>query len=429
MNDENAGTSRVDSLEAMPIDAVEKDLRPGVQASTDPVGNSRLRVVEKGGLPAYDVVRAPRLLELSDRTLKLYLDAAGGANDYTVHILVSPSAFHHFGNPLLGYLGHHLIQYTCTVLPQRSLSEEHKSLESVGDVVNSLAAHHPRTGDVLLLVGGGALTDVGGFIASTWRRGGTLKCVTLPTTLISAVDASISPKNAVNVGTRKNQLGTYCPPSSVLIHTDFLSTLNRQALLDGVTEMLKVAIVGDAELFADLESEGRQMIREQFQSERGEQFVWRSAELFLKLRWDERFHGYGRSIRSFGHVFSRELESECAFHISHGEAVAIEIRVALHLATLLGILPSKDCDRILACFDRLDLVGWADFIDCDRIWSENFARMFENGERFEFPVPSSVGCGTYLDRFTHGDLERAIDECRQNLVARTVSTRAPLRPR
>jgi 3-dehydroquinate synthase len=259
-------------------------------------------------------------------------------------------------------------------------------------------------------VGGGVLTDLGGTLAAMYRRG-ELNYVSTPTTLLSAVDASISPKVAVNLDYSKNLLGFFYPPASVLMDTSFFRTTTHDSIIDGVTEMIKVAVIGDSPLFEALESKGSNLIKELFQGDFAASMVESAATLFLQLKWHERSRARNHSIRSFGHIFSRSLETDSGFSLSHGQAVAIEMRIALHLAATLGHLGEADRDRILRCFDCLGLARWADVINCDRIWQTIFDPLERHNETFDFPTPCGIGKPDYLDHFSYADLRSAIKSC------------------
>jgi 3-dehydroquinate synthetase len=399
----------------------------GVRENGDEYGNRCLAVKDlvDGRFVAYDVIMSQDLLNDDNPILEHYLNRAKVDQQNLVHVIFSASAFHNLGSKLRNYLNKHGITHSLISLPKQSISELNKTLKGLEHLALELDRRGVQKGDVLLVVGGGVAMDLAGFHASTWRRGGMLSYVALPTTLTAAIDAALSPKTAINLGNHKNYYGTNCAPTGVLVDNSLFATLNRQAILDGVAEMIKVAVAGDKGLFEILEEDGEQLIRENFQGQEGADVVWRAARLFLQLKWDDRFHHSPTSIRSFGHFFSRELEGISSYQLSHGQSVSIEMRIATHLGASIGQLASGDRDRILSCFDRLSLAQWADSIDCSGIWLQVFAKLAEKDKSFGFPIPVTIGYGGYLEWLGHDDLRRAMNDCRDAANGCVISTRHP----
>lgn len=124
--------------------------------------------------------------------------------------------------------------------------EENKSLEICNQVWEALTTYEVKRNDVLINLGGGVITDMGGFIASLYKRG--IRFIHLPTTLLAMVDASVGGKTAVNFAGFKNQIGVFSAPELVVCDTTFLQTLDDTQLLSGTAEMLKHGLIADAEL-------------------------------------------------------------------------------------------------------------------------------------------------------------------------------------
>ena len=390
-----------------------------VESSRDEFNNPCLYVREDAGFRNYSVTLVTDLLQPTNNVLSRYIRNSCNLDSNRVFVIASPSVWKRFGNEITSSLLFHGVKHQVLHLKPRARSEDHKSLDGLAELATQLQTHSPQGGDLLLVMGGGGLTDVAGFLAATWRRG-QLQYISLPTTLLAAADAALSPKTAVNVGNHKNILGNYYPPSSVLVWPGFLETVNRQSLVDGMAEIVKIAVVADRELFAVVETSGQRMIAEHFQSHEGHQLLWRASELFLRLKWDPKFPRTRNSIRSFGHAFSREAEGRSAYSLSHGEAVSIEMRIAIYLAMLKGILNDLEGKRIMECFDRLGLATWADCLEPNEVWDSVFRRLYETDQEFGFVTVRGIGEGTYLNRFTLDELSEAMVRCKKSANGRVL---------
>ena len=121
--------------------------------------------------------------------------------------------------------------------------EQHKNLQTVQRIWKTLMKHHADRNALLINLGGGVITDLGGFAASTYKRG--IKFINIPTTLLAMVDAAIGGKTGIDFGGAKNQIGTFAEAEDVLVDPVFLSTLPRREILSGMAEMLKYGFIAD----------------------------------------------------------------------------------------------------------------------------------------------------------------------------------------
>ena len=124
--------------------------------------------------------------------------------------------------------------------------EQHKNLQSVQKIWKTLMRHHADRNALLINLGGGVITDLGGFAASTYKRG--IKFINIPTTLLAMVDAAIGGKTGIDFGGVKNQIGIFANPEEVLIDPVFLETLPQRHILSGLAEMLKYGFIADPKL-------------------------------------------------------------------------------------------------------------------------------------------------------------------------------------
>ena len=198
--------------------------------------------------------------------------------------------------------------------------EQSKSIENVMLIWDKLVETRAGRDSLLINLGGGTISDIGGFAASCYKRG--VDFVNVPTTLLAMVDASIGGKNGINFHSYKNQIGLFSEPKSIIINTQFLKTLNERDIKSGIAEMMKYAFVADAS-FLDLDTDNYLDYIEKAATTKDE-----------IVGLDMRESGL-RKILNFGHTVGHALESyyldkdNC---LTHGEAVALGIYSSLYLS-------------------------------------------------------------------------------------------------
>ena len=197
------------------------------------------------------------------------------------------------------------------------LGEQHKSLATVGDLCRGFAKMGLTRNDVVIGVGGGMVTDVAGFAAASYHRG--VPVVHVATTLLGMVDAAIGGKTGVNLPEGKNLVGAFWQPSGVVCDLDALETLPDREIRCGYGEMAKYHfLTGDDLLAMDL-------------TERIARCVAIKAEIVAS---DER-EGGRRALLNYGHTLAHALEVATEHRLAHGEAVAIGLIFAAHLAEIM----------------------------------------------------------------------------------------------
>ncbi len=197
--------------------------------------------------------------------------------------------------------------------------EKNKSLDQVRRVWDFFEENGAGRNSCLVTVGGGMLTDLGGFAACTFKRG--MSFINVPTTLLAMVDASVGGKTGVNYHGLKNEIGVIRQPGRVLIHVPFLNTLDKENFLSGFAEMLKAALIMDKDLWADL-------IKYDLNSKDLEcltPLIWRSVGIKSSIVEIDPEEANERRSLNFGHTIAHSLESfslRAMDHLHHGYAVA-----------------------------------------------------------------------------------------------------------
>mgnify|MGYP003948783589 CR=1 FL=1 len=219
------------------------------------------------------------------------------------------------------------------VLP---LGEENKIIEISYQVMETLSEFRLERTDLIINLGGGVVTDMGGFISSIYKRG--IDFIHIPTTLLGMIDASIGGKNGVNMGAFKNQIGIFRHPISIFIDPYFLNSLPHQELINGYAEMLKHALIFDNSHWLGI----NKMINEGC-SITPELLLQSIAIKTHVVEKDPKEFGL-RKILNFGHTFGHALEGFFMDKtpVSHGHCVALGICAESYLSLKREMIGKKD---------------------------------------------------------------------------------------
>lgn len=223
-----------------------------------------------------------------------------------------------------------------------------KTLPTVENIYRRLIAAGADRATFILGVGGGIVTDVAGFAASTYMRGVPFGFVS--TTLLGQVDASVGGKNGVNVDGYKNMAGTFTQPRFVVCDPALLSTLPDREFRAGLAEAVKAGIIADAELFAVLEGAAYESLRSDGALLRRVIEGAVGVKAFI-VGHDEHETGERRRL-NLGHTLAHAIEKS-SDRMNHGEAVAVGIAFVARAAVRLGLLAGEECRRITGTLERL----------------------------------------------------------------------------
>ena len=199
----------------------------------------------------------------------------------------------------------------------------------------------------VLAVGGGIVTDVAGFAASTFMRG--VEFGFISTSLLGQVDASVGGKNGVNVDGYKNMVGTFTQPRFVVCDVNLLRTLSAREFRTGLAEIIKAGVIGDATLFEMLEQADFSTL--QRDSDTLREMVYRAIKVKADIvERDERESG-DRRLLNLGHTLAHAIEKSSS-KFNHGEAVAVGLAMIADVAAKQGLLAAEDKERILNLLQR-----------------------------------------------------------------------------
>ena len=219
-------------------------------------------------------------------------------------------------------------------------SEAGKSFASYQKVLDWLGAAGFTRNDLIVAVGGGAVTDLSGFVASSWLRG--IDWVAVPTTLAAMVDAAVGGKTGINSEYGKNLIGSFYSPISVLVDLSWLSTLSDRDFAAGLAEVIKCGFIVDTEIVELLKDRNLLEVR----SDRGLtlELIRRSIAVKAKVVSGDFKESYDREILNYGHTLGHAIELHSKYALRHGECVSIGLVFAANLANESGILADQATD-------------------------------------------------------------------------------------
>lgn len=218
-------------------------------------------------------------------------------------------------------------------------SDSNKTLESISHVWKELCNNGGTRHSCLVNLGGGMVTDLGGFAASTFKRG--INFINIPTTLLSMVDASVGGKTGINFNGLKNEIGTFCNANFVLLCTDFLTTLDSANLLSGYAEMLKHGLISNIDMLAGLLNFEVCHIQDKEQRLQLSRMISDSVEVKKNIvEKDPKENGIRKAL-NLGHTFGHAFESWSLKRtpVLHGYAVAWGLVCELYLSHVITGFP------------------------------------------------------------------------------------------
>ena len=215
--------------------------------------------------------------------------------------------------------------------------DDHKTLESLAHVWQEMQRHGASRHSLLVCLGGGMVTDLGGFAASTFKRG--LHLINIPTTLLAMVDASVGGKTGINFGGLKNEVGVFRNASAVILDTTFLQTLDRENILSGYAEMLKHGLINNQEMLDELIA----FDVEQPDLKQLGRMVADSVKVKQRIVLEDPTEKGLRKALNLGHTVGHAFESLALRRqpVLHGYAVAWGVVCELYLSFMKCGFPPK----------------------------------------------------------------------------------------
>ncbi|WP_027136474.1 3-dehydroquinate synthase [Gaetbulibacter saemankumensis] len=225
--------------------------------------------------------------------------------------------------------------------------EINKTIETCTGVWNALSELDADRKSLLINIGGGVITDLGGFVACTFKRG--MAYVNVPTTLLSMVDASVGGKTGVDLGHLKNQIGVISNPDLVLIDTFYLNTVPQNQMRSGLAEMLKHGLISDIAYWNKFQDLSKLKLDDL------DQLIYESVLIKKHVVEVDPFENGLRKTLNYGHTLGHAIES---YYLSnpnrttllHGEAIVIGMILASYLSSKLAGFPMETTNEIKKLF-------------------------------------------------------------------------------
>lgn len=230
-------------------------------------------------------------------------------------------------------------------------AEEGKHIQVAAFCWQVLGQNDFTRSDAIVAVGGGAVTDLAGFVAATWLRG--VKVIHMPTSLLGMVDASVGGKTGINTAEGKNLVGSFHPPAAVLVDLDTLQTLPKNELISGMAEVIKCGFIADPVILDLLENKtdaamdaGSDVVRE---------LIERAISVKANVVSQDLKESGLREILNYGHTLGHAIELVERYSWRHGAAVSVGMMFAAELSRSVGRLSDADADRHRTILESLGL--------------------------------------------------------------------------
>lgn len=299
---------------------------------------------------------------------------------------------------------YHCYEQIRTQLPAHRLiviptGERHKNLDTCKSVWQQMTEAALDRHSVVVAIGGGVVGDLGGFCASTFKRG--IDFVLIPTTLLAMADASIGGKTGIDMGSLKNHLGTFAMPAATWIATSFLLTLPRSEVRSGFAEIIKHTILSDRSLFKAIA--GKPLEQQDWTTLVKKSVAFKTSV----IRKDPRESGL-RKILNYGHTIGHALEGYALLSekpMLHGEAVAAGMVMEAHIAWKKGLLREQEFGEIREFILRI--FGQAE-LPADERWLESIHQDKKNmGNEIRMALPRRIGKAVFDIPVSAGEIRAA----------------------
>lgn len=326
-------------------------------------------------------------------------------------MVIDQTVYGLYRQQIVRYFAHYQIDLTVF---QVSIKEPEKTLRTFEKIVDAFADFGLVRKEPVLVVGGGLTTDVAGFACSAYRR--KTNYIRVPTSLIGLIDASVAIKVAVNHGKLKNRLGAYHASQKVILDFSFLGTLPIDQIRNGMAELIKIAVVGNQEIFELLEEHGAALLHSRFGylngtpelQAVGHRLTYKAIQVMLELEVPNLHELDLDRVIAYGHTWSPTLELTPEPPMLHGHSVNIDMAFTATIAQLRGYISVEDRNRILGLMSRLGLAIDSPYLSPELLWkaTEAITRTRDGLQRAAAPRP--IGQCVFMNDLTRSELDNAL---------------------
>jgi 2-epi-5-epi-valiolone synthase len=335
----------------------------------------------------YEVTTVDGIFDSDDTTL-----LAGGTAPGRRLVLLDSGVPQVWRDRVVAHFSRYGVRAHVVVVPGGERCKEGRVLWQILDELRRFGLD--RRNEPVIVIGGGAVLDLGGFAASIYRRG--VPYLRVPTTLLAYVDASVGIKTGINLAGSKNLVGAFWPPIGVVLDRSFFTSLSDAQLSSGLGEVLKLGVGTDRLTFDLLDCYADRVMRERFQDRDGAELLSRSVQVMLhelagNLYEDE----LCRSV-DLGHTFSQPFEMR---HdpLPHGYAVAVDVFISCVLANERGLFTDAELARVLSVMQRLRMPLVPGRLAFEDMWDSLLDRVQHRGGFQRVPLPERIGSCVFVN--------------------------------
>jgi 3-dehydroquinate synthase len=283
--------------------------------------------------------------------------------------------------------------------------EDAKHPSTLLNVWNWLGAAGFTRSDLLVGIGGGAITDLAGFAAATWLRG--IDWVAVPTSLAGMVDASVGGKTGINSDYGKNLIGSFHSPMSVIVDVDFLKTLSLRDISAGMAEVIKCGFISDPQILelaagctaSDLLSDRDLLI----------ELIYRAVSVKASVVSSDFKESFAREALNYGHTLGHAIEIHAKYQLRHGEAVAIGMVFVAELAAARGLIETSTVALHRELLARYELPTTFDRAAWSKLAPLLSLDKKARGKTLRFVVLDAIGSTVRLEDVSSAELDAAYE--------------------
>jgi 3-dehydroquinate synthase len=283
--------------------------------------------------------------------------------------------------------------------------EEGKSISTLTNLWNWLGAGGFTRSDLVIGIGGGAVTDLAGFAAATWLRG--IDWIAVPTSLAGMVDASVGGKTGINSDYGKNLIGAFYSPLAVVIDPSWLTSLSDRDLSAGMAEVIKCGFIADPQILTLCEDMNVSTLRSK--PEVLEELIYRSVAVKASVVSEDFKESYQREALNYGHTLGHAIEKFSKYQLRHGESISIGLVYAAELAFGRGLINAQQLDlhrTLLSAFDlptKFQRDAWQKLAPLLALDKKS------RGNTVRFVALQGIGSTTRLEDLTSAELDAAYE--------------------
>ena len=329
--------------------------------------------------------------------------------------LVDQNVERYYGEQIEHYFHYHRIELDKLVY--RAM-EVDKGIYTVEKMLGDFKRLGVSRNEPVLIVGGGVLADTAGLACALYHR--NTPYVMLSTSIVAGIDAGPSPRTCCDGFGYKNLFGAYHPPVLSITDRFFFKTLREGWLRHGIIEIVKMAVVKDAELFGYLEQAGDRLITTRFGTtncqpeeeinDLSQKILGAALRSYVAAEYDNLYETHQCRPHAYGHTWSPGFEIEAG--LLHGHAVSIGMGFGAYLSYRLGWISDEECHRILRLISSFGLSLWHDILhNTETLWASQEKIFQKRGGNLAAPLPKGeIGKCAYLNSLTREELDSAIAE-------------------